>query len=94
MSQIALPLAWPAAEDERDFIVTGANQACGPTFRALVALAGDGDDPDRPAQVGSQPARPDLRGEIGGVLIDDAERPTRRRSSTPGTLPSRAGARC
>ena len=61
MSQIALPLAWPAADSEEDFLVSDANRAAVRPSRTLVALAGDGDAADRPAQVRPQPARPHLR---------------------------------
>jgi hypothetical protein len=74
MSQIALPLAWPAAEDERDFIVTGANQLAVRHFEhwslwPVMATILSG-----PRKSGRSLLGRIFAAKSGGVLIDDAER--------------------
>ncbi len=73
MSQLRLPLGLPESARDR---ISGQQieRPRGPPARTLGELAGDGGAAGRPAQIGPQPARADLRVEAAAVIFDDAER--------------------
>jgi hypothetical protein len=73
MSQIALPLDWPVADDEEDFLISSANRIAFEHLKRWSLWPVSATLLTGPAQIGPQPARPHLRPQDGGRLFDDAE---------------------
>jgi hypothetical protein len=94
VNQIALPLDWPVADGDEDFLVSEANRAAFEHFKRwslwpVMATVLTGPRKSGRSLLGRIFVR-----KTGGRLFDDAEDHDEERSSTPGTRRRRSGGRC